>query len=114
MLQWIRYADGFPTDPQACFEVLKGLNDTLADVSVLLGNGFTPSEADVIVFAVVHSSVVWIVVVHFQLLNYLYIYAHACMLCVMDQYCFAFSKIFEWFICRLAFQIQIGKSCRIY
>ncbi|VVA18540.1 PREDICTED: aminoacyl tRNA [Prunus dulcis] len=58
VLQWIRYADGFPTDPQACFEVLKGLNDTLADVSVLLGNGFTPSEADVIVFAVVHSSVI--------------------------------------------------------
>lgn len=58
VLQWIRYADGFPTDPQAFFEVLKGLNDTLADVSVLLGNGFTPSEADVIVFAVVHSSVI--------------------------------------------------------
>ncbi|TQD74214.1 hypothetical protein C1H46_040279 [Malus baccata] len=58
VVNWIRYAEGFPTDSQACSGALKGLNETLVDVSVLLGNGFTPSEADAVVFAVVHSSVI--------------------------------------------------------
>ena len=60
MVNWVRYAEGFPTDSQPCSAALEGLNETLADVSVLLGNGFTPSEADAVVFSAVHSSVVWI------------------------------------------------------
>lgn len=64
MLNWIKYAEGFPSDPQACPLALKELNESLADVAVLLGDGFTLSEADVSVFAAVHSSVVWIVL-HF-------------------------------------------------
>ncbi|PRQ59633.1 putative methionine--tRNA ligase [Rosa chinensis] len=58
VLKWIKYAQGFPSDPQACVGALKELNETLVDRTVLLGNGFTPSEADVSVFAAVHSSVI--------------------------------------------------------
>ncbi|KAK9913864.1 hypothetical protein M0R45_037669 [Rubus argutus] len=58
VLNWIKYAEGFPSDPHACSLALKELNETLADVAVLLGDGFTPSEADVCVLAVVHSSVI--------------------------------------------------------
>lgn len=42
----------------ASFENLKKLNDELSDKSVLLGNGLKPSEADVVVFSVIHSSLV--------------------------------------------------------
>ncbi|XP_068329512.1 probable methionine--tRNA ligase [Pyrus communis] len=58
VVNWVRYAEGFPTDSQPCSAALEGLNETLADVSVLLGNGFTPSEADAVVFSAVHSSVI--------------------------------------------------------
>ena len=51
-------AESFPTESDASFGVLKGLNEDLAPVSVLLGNGLKPSEADVIVFSAIHSSVV--------------------------------------------------------
>lgn len=64
MLKWIKYAEGFPSDPQACLGALKELNESLADRTVLLGNWFKISEADVSVFAAVHSSVVWIIL-HF-------------------------------------------------
>jgi aminoacyl tRNA synthase complex-interacting multifunctional protein 1 len=42
-----------------CFENLKKLNDELSGKSVFVGNGLTPSEADVIVFSAIHSSLVW-------------------------------------------------------
>ncbi|XP_050385091.1 uncharacterized protein LOC126801699 [Argentina anserina] len=58
VLKWIKYAEGFPTDPQACIGALKELNEALLDRSVLLGNGFTPSEADACVFVAVHASVI--------------------------------------------------------
>ena len=58
MMKWIAFAEGFPTDSQACFGVLKQLNEELIAVSVLLGNGLRPSEADIIVFSAIHSSVV--------------------------------------------------------
>lgn len=70
MLKWIKYAEGFPSDPQACDGALKELNETLVDRTVLLGNGYTPSEADVSVFAAVHSSVVWIIL-HFLVVKVL-------------------------------------------
>ena len=44
----------------ACFENLKRLNDELSEKYVLLGNGLKPSEADVIVYLVIHSSLVCI------------------------------------------------------
>uniref|UniRef100_A0A803NT37 Nuclear-export cofactor Arc1-like N-terminal domain-containing protein n=1 Tax=Cannabis sativa TaxID=3483 RepID=A0A803NT37_CANSA len=58
MTKWIAFAESFPTESSACFEVLKGLNEDLVLKSVLLGNGLKPSEADVIVFSVIHSSVI--------------------------------------------------------
>ncbi|KAF3433269.1 hypothetical protein FNV43_RR24371 [Rhamnella rubrinervis] len=58
IMKWIAFAEGFPTDPQACFGALKQLNEELITVSVLLGNGLRPSEADIIVFSAIHSSVI--------------------------------------------------------
>ena len=57
-MKWITFADSFPVDSKACLEVLKQLNEELVQKSVLLGNGLKTSEADVIVFSVLHPSVV--------------------------------------------------------
>nr|XP_023876551.1 aminoacyl tRNA synthase complex-interacting multifunctional protein 1 [Quercus suber]POE81055.1 putative methionine--trna ligase [Quercus suber] len=54
VMKWITFAESFPLDSKSCSGVLSGLNDDLAQKSVLLGNGLKPSEADVIVFAVLH------------------------------------------------------------
>lgn len=61
-MKWIAFADSFPSDSKACHGGLNELNTDLAKKSVLLGNGFTPSEADVIVFSVIHSSMVCIAI----------------------------------------------------
>ncbi|KAJ4837794.1 hypothetical protein Tsubulata_041818 [Turnera subulata] len=58
VLKWIGFAESFPVDSQACFSALSSLNEELAQKSVVSGNGLTPSEPDVIVFAVIHSSVI--------------------------------------------------------
>ncbi|XWS74512.1 hypothetical protein CRYUN_Cryun01aG0004300 [Craigia yunnanensis] len=58
VMKWIAFAESFPKDSKACYGGLNELNADLAPKSVLLGNGFTPSEADVIVFSVIHSSVI--------------------------------------------------------
>ncbi|XP_022743751.1 aminoacyl tRNA synthase complex-interacting multifunctional protein 1 [Durio zibethinus] len=58
VMNWVAFAESFPKDSKACYDVLNTLNADLPQKSVLLGNGFTPSEADVIVFSAVHSSVI--------------------------------------------------------
>ncbi|OMO90043.1 hypothetical protein COLO4_19421 [Corchorus olitorius] len=58
VMKWIDFAESFPTDPKACCGVLNELNAVLASKSVLLGNGFTPSGADIIVFSAIHASVI--------------------------------------------------------
>ncbi|KAK9283258.1 hypothetical protein L1049_011494 [Liquidambar formosana] len=58
VMKWVAFAESFPLDSESCFGILNGLNADLAPKSVLLGNGLTPSEADVIVFSVIHSSVI--------------------------------------------------------
>ncbi|GMI70199.1 hypothetical protein like AT2G40660 [Hibiscus trionum] len=58
VMKWIAFAESFPSDSKACFGRLSELNADLAQKSVLMFNGFTPSEADVIVFSVIHSSVI--------------------------------------------------------
>ncbi|KAJ7959528.1 OB-fold nucleic acid binding domain-containing protein isoform 3 [Quillaja saponaria] len=58
VMKWIAFAQSFPVNPEDRFGALKGLNDGLAQKSVLLGNGIRPSEADVIVFSVLHSAVI--------------------------------------------------------
>lgn len=65
--KWITFADSFPVDSKACFDILKQLNEELAPKSVLLGKGLKPSEADVLVFSVLHPYVVSIIAFHDQL-----------------------------------------------
>ncbi|GMH05022.1 hypothetical protein Nepgr_006862 [Nepenthes gracilis] len=60
VMKWVLFAENFPMDSKACFEVLSGLNDELALKSVLLGNGLKLSEADIIVFSVLHPFVIGI------------------------------------------------------
>ncbi|XP_028778865.1 aminoacyl tRNA synthase complex-interacting multifunctional protein 1 isoform X2 [Neltuma alba] len=58
VMKWVAFAEAFPETPEAAFEVLKGLNDELSGKSVLLGSGLKLSEADLVVFSAVHSSLV--------------------------------------------------------
>ncbi|RDX70537.1 Methionine--tRNA ligase, cytoplasmic, partial [Mucuna pruriens] len=58
VLKWVEFAEAFPVALDACFENLKRLNDELSGKSVLVGNGLKPSEADVIVYSVIHSSLI--------------------------------------------------------
>ncbi|XP_010505817.1 PREDICTED: aminoacyl tRNA synthase complex-interacting multifunctional protein 1 isoform X2 [Camelina sativa] len=57
VLKWLDFAEGFPAISKDCFAALEKLNVELGTKSVLLGNGLTPSAADVAVFSAVHSSV---------------------------------------------------------
>ncbi|XP_010412969.2 PREDICTED: tRNA-aminoacylation cofactor arc1-like, partial [Camelina sativa] len=57
VLKWLDFAEGFPAISKDCFAALEKLNVELVTKSVLLGNGLTPSAADVAVFSAVHSSV---------------------------------------------------------
>lgn len=59
-MKWIEFAESFIADSKACFDVLSKFNEELTPKAVLLGNGLRPSEADVVVFSTVHSSVVCI------------------------------------------------------
>ncbi|CAK8567767.1 unnamed protein product [Lathyrus sativus] len=58
VLKWVAFAESFPVALDESFENLKRLNDELSGKSVLLGNGLKPSEADVIVFSVIHPSLI--------------------------------------------------------
>ncbi|KAK6932912.1 hypothetical protein RJ641_035806 [Dillenia turbinata] len=55
--KWLEFSESFPVDSEACFGALKELNNDLAHKSVLLGDGLKPSEADVVVFSIIHSFV---------------------------------------------------------
>ncbi|XP_043706517.1 aminoacyl tRNA synthase complex-interacting multifunctional protein 1 [Telopea speciosissima] len=57
VMKWLEFAESFPTDAEACNEVLKGLNEELIQRSVLLGNGLKPTEVDIFVFSVLYSFV---------------------------------------------------------
>jgi aminoacyl tRNA synthase complex-interacting multifunctional protein 1 len=57
-MKWITFAESFPLDSKSYFGVLNGLNDDLAQKSVLLGNGLKPSAADIIVFSVLNPLLV--------------------------------------------------------
>ncbi|KAJ0258260.1 putative methionyl-tRNA synthetase [Hirschfeldia incana] len=58
VLKWLEYADSLPADSKARFAALEKLNAELAVKAVVLGNGLTPSAADVVVFAALHSSLI--------------------------------------------------------
>ncbi|KAL8552357.1 hypothetical protein ACS0TY_001160 [Phlomoides rotata] len=58
LMKWIGFAEGLLENPSAQFKALNELNEELITKSVVLGNGLTPSAADVIVFSAVHLSVI--------------------------------------------------------
>ncbi|KNA09981.1 hypothetical protein SOVF_148490 [Spinacia oleracea] len=58
VMRWIEFAESFPVDSAACIGAINGLNDELVLKSVLLGNGLKLSEADVILYSVIHPCVV--------------------------------------------------------
>ncbi|KAL5991316.1 hypothetical protein ACLOJK_012223 [Asimina triloba] len=55
VMKWVEFADSFPAQSESYHEILKGFNEDLTSKSVLLGDGLKPSEADIIVFAALHS-----------------------------------------------------------
>ncbi|KAJ6806388.1 aminoacyl tRNA synthase complex-interacting multifunctional protein 1 [Iris pallida] len=57
VMKWVQFANTFPSEVGLCNAALKDLNEDLAQKSVLLGEGFQPSEADIVVFSAVHSFV---------------------------------------------------------
>lgn len=59
-MKWIEFASNFPVDSGTSLKALSELNEDLSKKSVILGNGLKISEADIVVFAAVHSSVVYI------------------------------------------------------
>lgn len=56
--KWISFAESYPVDSMACFGALHVINEELAEKSVLVGDGLKPSEADVIVFSLLHPFVI--------------------------------------------------------
>ncbi|KAK9115977.1 hypothetical protein Sjap_014924 [Stephania japonica] len=56
VMKWVKFVDVFPIEPEACKGAIEGLNEDLALKSVLLG-GLKISEADVLVFSILHSLV---------------------------------------------------------
>lgn len=58
VMKWVKFAEGFPSDPKLALEEVSGFNEELGTKSVLLGSGLTVSEADVVVYAILHSYVV--------------------------------------------------------
>ncbi|RVX03202.1 putative methionine--tRNA ligase [Vitis vinifera] len=56
--KWISFAESYPVDSKACFGALHVINEELAEKSVLVGDGLKPSEADVIVFSLLHPFVI--------------------------------------------------------
>ncbi|KAL7229303.1 hypothetical protein ACSBR2_007911 [Camellia fascicularis] len=57
VMKWIEFAGNFSVDSEACLKTLNELNGCLASKSVLVGEGLTPSEADIIVFSALYSYV---------------------------------------------------------
>ncbi|KAI3994173.1 hypothetical protein MKX01_012430 [Papaver californicum] len=55
VMKWVAFADKFPADHGARAEVLKGLNDEVILKTVLIGGGLNSSEADIVVYASLHS-----------------------------------------------------------
>lgn len=57
IMKWVTFAEELSVDSSACLKALNDINSVLASKSVLVGEGLTPSEADIVVFAAVYSSV---------------------------------------------------------
>ncbi|XP_052188407.1 uncharacterized protein LOC127798804 isoform X2 [Diospyros lotus] len=55
--KWMEFIENLPADSESCLRALNELNGHLASKSVLVGEGLSPSEADIIVFSALYSSV---------------------------------------------------------
>ncbi|KAL3834750.1 hypothetical protein ACJIZ3_009486 [Penstemon smallii] len=58
LVKWVAFAERFLENSESQLKNLEELNEELVTKSVVTGGGFTPSAADVIVFAAVHSYVI--------------------------------------------------------
>nr|XP_043632174.1 probable methionine--tRNA ligase isoform X2 [Erigeron canadensis] len=56
--KWVKFAENFPSDSEGCSKGLSQLNEYLCEVAVLVGGGYTPTDADLIVFSTVHPYVI--------------------------------------------------------
>nr|GEX01132.1 hypothetical protein [Tanacetum cinerariifolium] len=52
--KWVAFAENFQSDPKACSKCVTQLNEHFLEKVVLVGGGYTPSKADIIVFSTVH------------------------------------------------------------
>ncbi|XP_047341486.1 aminoacyl tRNA synthase complex-interacting multifunctional protein 1 [Impatiens glandulifera] len=57
-MKWISIAENFPVDSDSCLRTLTELNESLAPVSVIRGEGMKPSVDDIAVFSAVYPYVV--------------------------------------------------------
>lgn len=57
-MKWVKFANDFSCNDKTRESILKGFNEELATRSVLIGNGLSTSEADIIVYSALHSFVV--------------------------------------------------------
>ncbi|KZV34914.1 aminoacyl tRNA synthase complex-interacting multifunctional protein 1 [Dorcoceras hygrometricum] len=57
LMKWIEFAQSLVEKPSVTLESLGKLNEELITKSVLVGGGLKPSEADIVVFSVVHPAV---------------------------------------------------------
>ncbi|KMZ62156.1 hypothetical protein ZOSMA_48G00770 [Zostera marina] len=57
VMKWVKFANDFSCNDKTRESILKGFNEELATRSVLIGNGLSTSEADIIVYSALHSFV---------------------------------------------------------
>lgn len=91
MSKWISFAESYPVDSKACFGALHVINEELAQKSVLVGDGLKPSEADVIVFSLLHPFVVCIL---YLLLPIIFHIDHSCVLFILKIEIFMFLALY--------------------
>nr|GEY86280.1 aminoacyl tRNA synthase complex-interacting multifunctional protein 1 isoform X1 [Tanacetum cinerariifolium] len=51
--KWVAFVKNFLSDP-ACSKCVTQLNEHFLEKAVLVGGGYTPSEADILVFSTIH------------------------------------------------------------
>jgi aminoacyl tRNA synthase complex-interacting multifunctional protein 1 len=61
VLKWVKFASGFAGNDGKRHTLVANLNQDLSQKSVILGDGFKPSVADIAVFATVQAFMVRIV-----------------------------------------------------
>lgn len=103
--KWVTFAENFPSDPEACSKGLSQLNEYLSEKAVLVGGGYTPSEADIIVFSTVHPYVIGLAVSEKNKVPHLLRW----MDYIQNKY--ELKELFEWIVLEKApFDPPLAKS----